>query len=1072
MLTGGQVRMKMLAVGMSAVLLMNCAVPAVYAGEIHNSPENVTVNAQETVTEQEHSKTLVIEAETSDVSENFVSGEETKAAADDISTVKEMPDATVDTSAGEIRSDVSEDSSAGGERSEDSSEGEQTQDRSESSSAEEEMPLTIEDSTAEQKDTAADSGSDSVQEPTGESGTRTSNETDVSEQGIAYETMVGASSPEDIVKANAQRDLTASRGVYYYGSKEDKADMPDTYIYDDGLLRGNSRPYNEKLATMSLSLVNASIGSIRAEIPEKSQNLCAFLEDNGFMDFEANKDYQSVPTLETMGVACAHKKITDGGKTYTLLVIAPRSAGYKTEWGGNFDVGTSGDHEGFTHAKDIVLSFAREYIQKYGITGDIKVWTAGGSRGAGVINLVGADLLRAPDALGDSVVLSPENLYCYTFGTPKAADSTSEDYQANNESKYGYIHNLSDPSDVVGTFAPLGLGFDRYGETSNYVDPELKDDMLVFLRATSEAMYDKFTKGGDPDRFIPLQVNLKQLIAEKKLALTPETEGYLADMKQADYMRLLEGSMLEAFESRENYVANYEAPLEHFFGYLYGGSGEMGPLFQGIKESDYMFPTIASMYISLVLEQYIKSESTAPEVITDLKSALSELENAVDEMNNNGMVMPADFETRFNMLKEQLNKAETQQKINELAVNTSWSIAADFYSKAMKTGLEPLTSLGEEEKNLLTSEQDSRAMTKFLSYMLLIDPAQEQKFGFEQLGDQFIHLATTIGNAGSFMTPHYNEVILAWLRAEDPNYQDFQKANSAQATGYRRVFVEQPQGVTLKGTVRDSDGNVAAIFENGKLLYSADNWIGMTTSDSGNWLRLPIDMTYTIEFAVSEDTTINIRVSEYSVAEGKEVRVETNDSKYDWKDFSLRVVDSASLVVSAINGQEDKYKLNSGAAYYLDMLKRFIVTYMLNGGSLNGTKDTVTVVYDDGTVLELPTPYREGYRFSYWEGSKYYAGDLFTVFGDHKFRAVWEKNPEDKPAKPEENTGEEQKSASPEIRTVSYPKVKADNDTVKVAAQRVRAVETGDQAYPELWILVMVLSLLSAVYMKRRTTYR
>ena len=154
---------------------------------------------------------------------------------------------------------------------------------------------------------------------------------------------------------------SANAGVYYYGSKLDGTDITDIYIYDDDFLKGNSMAYSSALATMSLCLVNASISSKRTEdYVLKSQNLQAYLEDNGFSGFKANSYYASEPTLESMGVACAFKTITDGGKTYTLLVIAPRSAGYKTEWGGNFKIGTEGDHEGFQRACDIVLNFAKE----------------------------------------------------------------------------------------------------------------------------------------------------------------------------------------------------------------------------------------------------------------------------------------------------------------------------------------------------------------------------------------------------------------------------------------------------------------------------------------------------------------------------------------------------------------------------------------------------------------------------------------------------------------------------------------------------------------------------------------
>jgi uncharacterized repeat protein (TIGR02543 family) len=40
-------------------------------------------------------------------------------------------------------------------------------------------------------------------------------------------------------------------------------------------------------------------------------------------------------------------------------------------------------------------------------------------------------------------------------------------------------------------------------------------------------------------------------------------------------------------------------------------------------------------------------------------------------------------------------------------------------------------------------------------------------------------------------------------------------------------------------------------------------------------------------------------------------------------------------------------------------------------------------------VITLPAPVRDGYTFDYWEGSRYNAGDKYTVTGDHTFTAVW-----------------------------------------------------------------------------------
>ena len=72
--------------------------------------------------------------------------------------------------------------------------------------------------------------------------------------------------------------------------------------------------------------------------------------------------------------------------------------------------------------------------------------------------------------------------------------------------------------------------------------------------------------------------------------------------------------------------------------------------------------------------------------------------------------------------------------------------------------------------------------------------------------------------------------------------------------------------------------------------------------------------------------------------------------------------------------------------------RQFTISYDLNGGKLNGQTGKVTVTVDEGTVITLPAPTRDGYKFDYWEGSKYNAGDKYTVTGDHTFKAVWKAN--------------------------------------------------------------------------------
>ena len=1044
-----QIKAKLLTVWIALTLVLQCAVPAAFAGEITDPGEIVNAVQEESVEQK---------AEAAPAAEELVEAAPAAEAAPEesapVAEAESVPAAETETEAAET---------ASAEKAV----------TAETEAAPAEEAVTAEAEAVPAEETVA---AEALAQPAEET-VAAEAEAVPAEEAVTAETEAEPAGEEaafeentGLAAASSEAKDFANKAVYYYRSKDDNLDIPDTYIYDDDLLKGNSLDYKPELATMSLALVNASISATRGVYGDdgensKSRNLRAYLEDNGFTDFKANEDYSLEPTLDTAAVACAHKKITDNGKEYTLLVIAPRSAGYKAEWGRNFTLGESGDHLGFTMAKDKVLDFARQYIKDTGLKGDIKVWIAGGSRGAGIVNLVGAEILKdSAAALGDAVTLTPENLYCYTFGTPHTADVNSEEYK-NNASTYAYIHNHSEKNDVVGTFPPESMEFDRYGTTTGYADEEKKDEMLAYLKAISEVVYYKFISGGDPDSFKALDLDLQEML-KKNLSFKPASEDYyLYGMTQEEYLKLLESAMKEAFKDRTFYTeGGYQSALEHFFGYVYGKSGDLGPLFKGVMGSKYAIPAAASMFIYTTLDRRLITYGDKDETIADLKQSIADMDAAIKELEDSGLPLEKDLMDQYAEAREKILKLEASSLIDQVLVELCHDLAGKFYSKAMKAGLENVSGLDEETKSALTSKEDSLAMARTLGYILLADSEQDPKHVMKLARQQLSHLATLIGNTKRFMTPHYNEVILAWLRTNDPNYKDFTKANNAQSTGYRRVFVEQPEGVDVTGKIRNSAGEVVAEFKNGELLTVSNAWIGMTTADGGNWIRLPIDDTYKIDFSTSGDAALNIKVSEYSVEQAKEVRVATSDSKYNWKNLTIRPNDSATLVVSAIDGQDGTYTLNSGSAYYLDLLKRFFITYDLNGGTLDGSGDSVTRILDDGSVLTLPVPVREGYRFAYWKGSRYNGGDQYQVTGDHTFTAVWEKIEEEEKEEEKEDTpkkkAEESDDSEEEQQSASQSSEK--KESTPAVVRRVEAVQTADTNPLVFWYMLFILSLIAA----------
>lgn len=171
---------------------------------------------------------------------------------------------------------------------------------------------------------------------------------------------------------------------------------------------------------------------------------------------------------------------------------------------------------------------------------------------------------------------------------------------------------------------------------------------------------------------------------------------------------------------------------------------------------------------------------------------------------------------------------------------------------------------------------------------------------------------------GSYQRPHNNEVILSWLRTIDPAYADFEKETAAQRAGYRRLYMGDMGRVS--GTVEDENGNVVARFRDGKLTMRTDKWIGITTSDSGGWLRLPLENSYTVRLNANDGGTIPLKLAEYRIYDNTEVRTVISDTAESpsWDTLVAGEKQSVVLTVPAVESSDGTYALpdtGTDAAY-------------------------------------------------------------------------------------------------------------------------------------------------------------
>ena len=196
----------------------------------------------------------------------------------------------------------------------------------------------------------------------------------------------------------------------------------DTFLWSDDWFFTDGRKTDYRLAALSAAASIASAGyftSNAADFSKRDSNVREFLTAMEFEDIQANNTFYRENLADSLACAVAHKTIRSGGKTATLLAIIPMSANYHDEWAGDFNVGPDALHAGFLAGRDEALRFARQYAETYGIRGEIKVWTAGHSRGAAIANLLGAFFAEGGASyLGSGVTVAPEDVYCYTFATP------------------------------------------------------------------------------------------------------------------------------------------------------------------------------------------------------------------------------------------------------------------------------------------------------------------------------------------------------------------------------------------------------------------------------------------------------------------------------------------------------------------------------------------------------------------------------------------------------------------------------------------------------------------------------
>lgn len=235
------------------------------------------------------------------------------------------------------------------------------------------------------------------------------------------------------------------------------------YKYSDGFFYGSAFQYSHGLAKQSLAMAIASFNrTFDCEYYwGESNNLKQFFKTCDFYDFLPNEDFNERPENNSFGVGIARKKILIDTTRYTILGIGLRGGRYTSEWSGNFNIGTSGNHQGFEIAANKVFDHIKRYVERFGISGNVILWAAGYSRAAAVTNLVGGRIdqyLSRGEQPFEGITLEPYKCFFYTFEAPQGASIENVKVQP-----FTNIFNIINKNDVVTYSAPTAMGFARYG---------------------------------------------------------------------------------------------------------------------------------------------------------------------------------------------------------------------------------------------------------------------------------------------------------------------------------------------------------------------------------------------------------------------------------------------------------------------------------------------------------------------------------------------------------------------------------------------------------------------------------
>ena len=371
----------------------------------------------------------------------------------------------------------------------------------------------------------------------------------------------------------------------------------ETYYNDKYFLLDN-RDVHEEIALASHAMASATFNGDK-DYNKRPNNLIDLWKKERFSNYYFNEFYYQKPGTDTVAFGIAGKHINVDNSDFTVIAIAVRGGNYDAEWASNFTLGMAGNSRGFDDASDMVVTGFYDYLNKFSISGHIKIWISGFSRAAITSNMTAGKLLNHMNAntlLNNSISFNRDDVYAYCFEPPMGVESSL--VNARGELYHG-IHNFLNYNDFVPLVAPFEWGFARYG-TDHYYPDRINDINFDMTEREKIITLYHFTKGAQnfPEYTVD---NWKFFDVGEIAAAENNLARWAINPSQGRFSHtLIHEVATRGFVSRERYAQYIENGMREIFAAVYGLNPLIGEIsFSNIVELIFEYDFIKSLVMEL-----------------------------------------------------------------------------------------------------------------------------------------------------------------------------------------------------------------------------------------------------------------------------------------------------------------------------------------------------------------------------------------------------------------------------------------------------------------------------------------